>query len=61
MRQKKNDLKKCHWLGDSSFSAQFMGKNVVCFSDIFHRKSSEKFKSFSPLLSSLLNFSPRTK
>jgi hypothetical protein len=25
-----------HWLGDSRFSAQFMVKNVVCFSDIFH-------------------------
>jgi hypothetical protein len=25
-----------HWLGDPSFPAQFMVKNVVCFSDIFH-------------------------
>jgi hypothetical protein len=25
-----------HWLGDSSFSAQFTVKNVIFFSDIFH-------------------------
>jgi hypothetical protein len=52
-------LKETHWLGDSSFSAQFTVKNVVCFSDIFTEKSSEKFNFFSPLLSFLLNFSPQ--
>jgi hypothetical protein len=34
-------------LGDSSFSAQFMVKNVVCFSDIFTKKGSEKLKTLS--------------
>jgi hypothetical protein len=28
-----------HWLGNSSFSAQFTVKNVVCFSDIFVKNS----------------------
>jgi hypothetical protein len=38
-----------HWLGDSNFSAQFMVKNVICFSDIFQRKNGEILKAFSPL------------
>jgi hypothetical protein len=33
-----HSLSLTHWLGDSSFSAQFMVKNVVCFSNIFHWK-----------------------
>jgi hypothetical protein len=33
------NIRRYHWLGDSSFSAQFTVKNVVCFSDIFHWKS----------------------
>jgi hypothetical protein len=35
-----------HWLGDSRFSAQFMVKNVVCFSDIFHWKKWWKIQIF---------------
>jgi hypothetical protein len=45
-----------HWLGDSRFSAQFMVKNAVCFSDIFHWKKQWKIQVFFTFFELSLEF-----
>jgi hypothetical protein len=61
LKKTRKNIPIFHWLADSNFPAQFTGKNVVWFLDIFAEKNGEIFKAFLPLFNFLLSFSLQTR